>query len=128
MLTEAVETAIRELRESFPDVGFDVVPDNQGGTVVTARDLWIGDGFVPNRSWVAFAITFQYDAADVYPHFLRPDLTRTNGSPELGEAMSRGTWLSAPAIQVSRRSNAMVPGVDTAAIKLTKVLEWLRSR
>lgn len=128
MFTSVVETAIRELRETFPGVDLDVIADGQGGAAVTTGDMWIGDGFAPTRSWVAFAITFQYDAADVYPHFLRPDLSRADGSHDLGAGMSRATWRGSPAVQVSRRSNAKMPGVDTAAIKLTKVLEWLRSR
>jgi hypothetical protein len=37
-------------------------------------------------------------------------------------------WNGAPATQLSRRSNNRIQDLDTAAIKLNKVLAWIRSR
>ena len=37
-------------------------------------------------------------------------------------------WQGRLALQVSRRSNRWSPALDTAAAKLLKVLEWVRSQ
>jgi hypothetical protein len=126
MLTPEVEQAILELRASCPGVGFEVAEDGNGGALVTGTDFFIGDRFRPSRSWVAFAITFQYPATDVYPHFMRADLQRADGTPIAADGLSLGVWRGAPAVQISRRSHGWKQGLDTAAIKLMKVLEWLR--
>jgi hypothetical protein len=92
------------------------------------QGLSLGEKYAPSASWVGFAIGFQYPASDVYPHFVRSDLARVDGRP-LGEAMTTGhTWNAGPAVQVSRRSHKWDRSADTAAIKLAKVLEWIRSR
>jgi len=128
MLTAEVERAIQELRESFPDHELSFVEDDQGGARVTMQAFATGAALKPETTWVGFAITFQYPAADVYPHFLRQDLTRADGRALEGEGISRAPWNGTPAIQLSRRSNRWRAGHDTAAIKLAKVLDWLRTR
>lgn len=45
-----------------------------------------------------------------------------------GQGISVATWEGAPAIQLSRRSNKWRQGEDTAAIKVAKVIQWLRTR
>ena len=61
----------------------------------------------------------------MYPHFVRSDLQRKDGRP-LGEAVTGGhTFLGRSALQLSRRSNRLNPAVDTALLKLMKVLQWL---
>ena len=74
-----------------------------------------------------FAISFQYPYADIYPLFVRPDLTRADGQPH-GEGITPASFESEPALQLSRRSNHLNPEVDTATLKVTKVIEWLRTR
>jgi len=125
MLAPAVQQAIRELEESFPGIDFRVVADGQGGAGVTGHEFLLGDRFKPDRSWIGFAITFQYPAADVYPHFMRPDVTRLLGGPIPGDGLSLANWQGTAAVQISRRSNGWNQQLDTAAIKLTKVLSWL---
>lgn len=92
------------------------------------HDLDVGDQYAPSTGWLGFLITFQYPNADVYPHFLDPDVHRVDGAA-LGEGFqpSNNFWERA-ATQVSRRSNRWNPAVDTAAIKLARVLEWIRSQ
>jgi hypothetical protein len=126
-LNAGVERGIVEIRETFEGHPIDVREDGQGGAVVRVHDLHVGDQYEPSVSWVEFVLTFQYPAADVYPHFLVPDLRRKDRNP-LGDGFGQVTWNSASATQVSRRSNRMNAAVDTAAIKLTKVLQWTRSR
>lgn len=128
MIAPDVTEAIAEIRRSFPNHEVDLAEDGQGGARVTVHGFALGEQYSPSTSWIGFTIGFQYPAADVYPHFVRGDLARRDEKP-LGEAMTTGhTWNGAAAVQVSRRSKRWDRGADTAAIKLTKVLEWLRSR
>lgn len=128
MLTLEVERAVQELRDTYPNNELTFVEDGQGGAQVTMQGFDVGTALSPASTWVGFAITFQYPAADVYPHFVRADLARIDGRPLEGEGMSRASWNGTPAIQLSRRSNRWRQETDTAAMKLFKVLEWLRSR
>lgn len=124
--TPEVNAAVDQLRESFPDSRFDVEPDDQGGALVKVCDVSIGPKFTPQTTWCGFVIPFQYPRADIYPHFIDASIKRADGQP-LGPGLQMTTWRGAAAIQVSRRSNHWDPLVDTAAIKLAKVIEWLRS-
>jgi hypothetical protein len=37
-------------------------------------------------------------------------------------------WQGSPALQISRRSKNLDPLVDTAALKLKKVLQWIQQQ
>lgn len=127
-MTPEVQQAIEEIKTNFPNTQIDIEEESQGGAHVTVHDLDIGSQYIPAKSWVVFTIGFQYPMADVYPHFINSEIKREDGK-ELGEGFSRGqTWQKKEAIQVSRRSNHLNPLLDTAATKLHKVLEWIRSR
>lgn len=127
-MTPEVEVAIKELEQTFPGSRVDIEADADGGASVLVNDLNVGPAYEPESSWVGFQITFQYPRADVYPHFLDGALRRKDGRA-LGEGFSGVTeWRGRPAIQVSRRSNRLNPATDTAATKLAKVLEWVRSK
>jgi len=126
-LKQAVERAIAEIRETFVGHKVDVTEDGDGGARVRVHDLHLGEQYVPSTSWVEFAITFQYPEADVYPHFLVPGLKRVDGAG-LGGEFQQVQWNGSPATQLSRRSNNRIQDLDTAAIKLNKVLTWIRSR
>jgi len=81
--------------------------------------------YVQDSTWIGFRITFQYPYADVYPHFVRADLRRRDGRA-LGDGISGGhKFVGRPAVQLSRRSNHLNPALDTATLKLAKVLQWL---
>lgn len=127
MLKNSVVQAIDMLRCSFPNNRVDVEADGQGGAAVTVHDVELGPQYSPSRSWIGFVVSFQYDATDVYPHFVHSDLARVDGRP-LGQGFGKATWCGRPATQISRRSHGWSPGVDTAAGKLMKVLEWTRSQ
>jgi hypothetical protein len=126
-LKTAVQQAIREIEKTFTGTKVDVTEDGSGGAHVRVQDLHLGDQYQPSVSWVAFAITFQYPEADVYPHFLVAGFARVDGK-SLGESFGQATWEESPVTQVSRRSNNRNQDLDTAAIKLNKVLTWIRSR
>lgn len=123
-----VAEAIEGVRTAYAGHDVEVVPEAQGGAYVAVGNLPLGDRYAPCQSWVGFLIPFQYPSADVYPHFIDGTVTPTDGAP-LGDGFSGPTeWQGRRAWQVSRRSNRWNPATDTAALKLAKVMEWLRSR
>jgi hypothetical protein len=126
-LTPEVAAAVDEIRRTFPENRVEVEEEDQGGAYVVVHDLEIGERFRPSRTWVGFLIGFQYADADVYPHFTDPELGRADGGA-LGTGLTRGSWRDRPAVQISRRSNRWNPATDTAAGKLLKVLQWMRSQ
>jgi hypothetical protein len=126
-VTPAVEEAIQEISRTFPGSRIEAVEDGSGGAFVILEDVPLGDPYQQPTSWIGFQITHTYPYADVYPHFVRHDLSRCDGKP-LGEGMAIGAFRNRPAIQVSRRSNRLDPATNTALLKLLKVLKWLNSR
>jgi hypothetical protein len=131
-MTDAVQQAIAEIRAAFPGHKMDVEPDTDGGAYVKVHDLRLGDEYEPPVSWLAFRITFQYPFADIYPHFCIPTLKRKNGR-SFGAGFNLSNQWQTPkatesAILLSRRSNRLNPETDAAALKLAKVLDWIRTR
>ncbi|OEJ61084.1 hypothetical protein BGM19_26790 [Streptomyces agglomeratus] len=122
-----VTRAIDEVRAAFPDAEINVREEPDGGAVVFLESVDPGAQYQQRETWIGFRITFQYPYSDVYPHFVRGDLSRLDGAV-LGEGMTVTTFEERPAVQISRRSNRLNPATDTAVIKLHKVLTWLRSR
>ncbi len=126
-MTQEVIDAVAEIRAAFPGSDVEEAPEGQGGAYVLVRDLDLGPQYSPRKSWAGFLISFQYPYADVYPHFVDGNLERSDGLP-LGQAFQKVSWRGRPATQISRRSNHWAVGTDTAALKLAKVLEWIRSQ
>jgi hypothetical protein len=126
-MTPEVQQAVEEIRLGFPQAEVQVTEVADGGALVFVSPVDPGPQYQQRETWIGFQITFQYPYSDVYPHFVRGDLTRVDGAA-LGEGTSAGTFGERPAIQLSRRSNRLNPATDTAVIKLQKVLTWLRSR
>ncbi|ADJ43939.1 hypothetical protein AMES_2116 [Amycolatopsis mediterranei S699] len=126
-MTPEVTQAIEEIRAGFPEADVEVTEEADGGAVVFVSPVDPGPQYQQRETWIGFRITFQYPYSDVYPHFVRPDLTRVDGAA-LGEGTTPTPFEERPAIQISRRSNKLNPETDTALLKLQKVLTWLRSR
>ena len=125
-LTPAGAKAIEEIRCTFEGCDVEVEPDGSGGAVVVVRGVPLGCPYAQAEVWFGFQITFQYPYADVYPHFTNLDLARSDGgslSSGFGTASFRGQQV----IQISRRSNRLNPERDTAALKLLKVVTWMKS-
>lgn len=127
-----VQQAVEEIRNWFVGQRVDAEVDTEGGAFVTVHDCDVGSQYERDRSWIGFHITFQYPFADVYPHFCAAGLKRKDGGA-LGEGLSNdATWKTPSrtesAVQISRKSNRWDSSADTAAIKLDKVLQWIRSR
>lgn len=126
-MTPAVEEAVAEIRATYIGHQVDVTPLPDGGACVVVHGLTLSGSFEPNVSWVGFVIGFQYPYADVYPHHIDAQVKRRDGQA-LGEGFSGvQTWQGRSCFQVSRKSNHLDATTDTAALKLAKVLQWLRS-
>ena len=126
-LTPAILLALQELKSAVPESVQLVREDGEGGAYVIQEDLPLGPLYKHETTWVGFRLTFQYPYSDVYPHYVRGDLARRDDKG-LGEAMSPCTFEGRSAIQISRRSNKLNPAVDTARLKLLRVLSWIGSR
>jgi hypothetical protein len=132
-LKDDVKVAIDEIRNAHPDNTVSVEEDGDGGAFVEVDNLVLGQQYDPEKSFVRFRITFQYPFADVYPHFVVAELKRKDSKP-LGESFHSNNegWQpptgTTKTTMVSRRSERRDPTTETAAIKLEKVLAWIRSR
>lgn len=129
-LLPTVTACLEELQAAFPDHEREHRPDGAGGALVRIHDLPLGAAWVPETSWVAFPVSSMYPRAHVYPHFVRPDLTRADGAPmvpPMHQQQRLPVW-DEPATMVSRSSPRWNPARDTAASKLTRVLLWLREQ
>ncbi len=127
-MTPEVQAAIEEIRQSFPGHLVDAQPEPQGGAYVIVHSLDLGERYTPTQGWIGFVVSFQYPRADVYPHFLDGGVRRVDGQPHGLGMYGPIAWRERSALQLSRRSRQWNPAVDTAAAKLHKVLEWVRSR
>ncbi len=126
-ISPSVAQAIKQIRCTFKGCSIEFEEDGSGGAFVVVTGIRLGPPYVQANVWIGFQITFQYPYADVYPHFTNADLSRLNGA-ELGDGFGAGSFRDQPAIQVSRRSNRINPQTDTAALKLLKVVKWMKSR
>ena len=127
-MTPEVEEALEEIRTTFSGHNVTIEPEKQGGAYVIVHDVNISQVYNPPVTWIGFLIDFQYPRSDVYPHFVDGSIKRADNRA-LGEGFSGpNNWQGRQAIQVSRRSNHRNSAVDTAALKLLKVIEWLHTR
>lgn len=132
----AVEGAIAELRKGLPGHDVSVKEDPDGGAYVIVFGISIGERFAPPTSWIGFQITWAYPDADVYPHFIDPQVRYLGAGPapnqhpdgDLPLAMTRGAIMpgfNITAIQISRRSNRRNAATDRALEKLLRVIDFL---
>ena len=122
-----VDEAVAQLRASFPGVTVTAQEDGDGGGIITMYPIDPGPSYHQSETWLKFAISCQYPYSDVYPLFVRVDLTRSDGSNH-GQGVTVGSFCGEPALQLSRRSNRRDPAMDTAARKVARVIEWLQTQ
>ncbi len=127
MMNPHVEQAVEELRCRFSDAEVVARATEDGGAVVTIDPIDLGSAYAPLETWIKFHIGFQYPHADVYPLFVRPDLVRADGQAH-GQGITNASFEDEPALQLSRRSNHRDPAIDTAALKVMKVIQWLKTQ
>jgi hypothetical protein len=126
-MVPAVILAVDQLRAEFADSPLTVREDGEGGAYVIVETLPLGEPYVQESTWMGFRITNSYPYADVYPHYVRIDLSRANGGP-IAPELQRVVFEGREAFQISRRSNRLNPATDTAVLKLRKVISWLLER
>ena len=119
--------AVAELRTTFPCVAVISHEDGDGGGIITMFPIDPGPSYDQRETWLKFAISCQYPYSDVYPLFVRADLTRADGSNH-GVGITVGSFQGEPALQLSRRSNRRDPALDTAARKVARVIQWLQAQ
>ncbi|MGC4174488.1 hypothetical protein [Demequina sp.] len=135
-VTPEIEAAISEIKDQFPEATITVVEDGDGGAYVSLDRVPLGAQYSQRETWMKFQITVTYPVSDVYPQFIDPAVRIVGSSHDddtpMGEGSSVGNFRFANeeilAIQISRRSNHLDPAVDTAALKLAKVMHWLETR
>ena len=125
-MTPEIETAVEQIRQTFAGCELTTRDDGEGGAFIIVEGVSPGSTFRQETTWVGFHLTFQYPFSDVYPVFVRGDLSRTDGRSIAGPGIQTGyTFEGRPAVQLSRRSNHLNPATDTAALKMLKVIKWL---
>jgi len=74
---------------------------------------------------MGFHIPSQYPYADIYPVFIGSEVRRTDGQAFVAPVTHGAAFEGRAAIQVSRRSSAAQQGLQKAATKVLKVLDFL---
>lgn len=132
-LAPAVEKAIASITRQHPGQLIHWA-DGNGGAHVFIESADLGGPYDQAVTWVSFHVPHTLPDGDIYPLWLRPDLSRQDGGP-IGKVDTAGrnflhqnqTWLNEAAVMVSLRSNDRDPRVDSPARKLARVLEAVRS-
>src|SRR5260370_27957472 len=125
-MTPAIQAAVTDVEQSFLGYRVEVTPESQGGAYVIVHDLNLGERYVPATSWIGFLITFQYPYADVYPHFVRADLKRIDGTNMPLGFSGPIVWNGCQALKISRRSKRWTAGGCTVALNVAMVLPLRR--
>lgn len=128
----AVLRALEVIQDAFPDWSVRTCPDGQGGLWVELTEVPLGPPYVQDDTFVVFLLPFTLPGSDIYPMFVRPDLSRLDRAP-LGEgfAVTELSWpaeqVPRPVVQVSRRTRGSF-AQQTASQKVSKVLDWVMAR
>jgi len=121
-LTDAVQAATAQLAEVFEVA---IEPLGDGGAVVTAHEIDVGERWRPTSIDLSFEIAFNYPFAPIYPYFTRPDLEPAAGQA-WPSALQRVGWRGAQRTQVSLRAKRWHPQVDTALGAVLQVQQWFQ--
>ena len=124
MKTE-IQTSIQELQRQFPETVISTRDDGSGGAYVTLTAIALGVRYTPSSTWMGFHIPPLYPYADIYPVFIGSEVRRSDGQAFVPPVTYGATFEGRAAIQVSRRSSAAQQGLQKAATKVLKVLDFL---
>jgi hypothetical protein len=130
---EAVKSALADIVSAYGEDRVRVVPDGQGGAWIEIAEVELGDHYAQDTTFVICLLPFNLPGADVYPLFVRNDLTRRDGKG-LGEGFGTtsvnwpGDAETRPVVQVSRRTRGNAFVLQTPRQKIDKVFDWVRSR
>lgn len=132
-LTPAVTAAVEAIRTQVAG-NLMAWGDGAGGAHVFLESVDLGEPFTQATTWAAFHLPHTLPEGDLYPLWMRPDLSRSDGKP-IGKLNATGQnfmhrdnkWLTEPAVMVSLRSNDRDPRIDSPARKLARILDIVRS-
>src|SRR5687768_11603623 len=102
-----------------------VVPDGQGGAWVEFTNMPLGPPYAQDATFVVVLLPFNLPGSDIYPMFVRDDLSRLDGQPpgqsfQVTQLAWPGDPEPRPVVQVSRRTRGSF-AAQTAAQKVSKV-------
>lgn len=126
-----VDVALENLRSAFgPDV-VSLIGRDGDGAWVRIEGVPLGPGFAQATTFVLAHLAETLPFADIYPIFVRPDLSRVDGQP-LAAPVTYGHTAGPPdapvaVAQLSRRTRGDA-SQQTAADKVAKVMNWLRGQ
>lgn len=124
-----IAEALDEIRATFGDTSVSAKVVEDENVWVTVSDVFLGEQWDPSHSTVSFTISFQYPYADCYPHFIDASVKRTDGGQlPPGMQPAQQTPRGDTAVMISRRNNHVAEVPDTAAVKLVKVINWVRAQ
>lgn len=132
VLKHAVTRGVEEIVRAYGRSRVRAVPDGQGGAWIEISRVPLGEPYDQGDTFLVCLLPFNLPTADVYPMFVRSDLTRTDGGAHgAGFGVTTLQWpgeaTPRPVIQLSRRT-AGDPSAQTPLQKIEKVLHWLRTR
>jgi hypothetical protein len=131
-LKQAVDDALSQIRACCEDVTINTYGDGQGGAWVELVDVPLGEPYTQDKTFLVFLLPFTLPGSDIYPMFIRGDLSRLDGRP-LGEgfAVTELAWpgdpTPRPVVQVSRKTRGSF-AAQTATQKVAKVMHWVLSQ
>jgi hypothetical protein len=79
-MTPDAQEAVYEIKQHFRGFNVLIGPDKDGGACVIVEDVALGAPYAQPDSWIGFHITHACPYADVYPHFVRHDLSRSDAT------------------------------------------------
>ncbi len=127
LIVDNVQAAIGEIEGTFAPSPVVVVPDGQGGARVIVERAVLGPPYVQALTWLGAHLPAQLPYSDVYPVFVDGALRRCDGASLVAPITPGHSFMNRPAVQVSRRSNRVDLDIQSAAMKLQKVLHWMRT-
>ena len=126
-IVDGVQAAIGEIEGTFAPSPVVVEPDGQGGARVIVEQAPLGLPYVQSVTWLGAHLPAQLPYSDVYPVFVAAELSRCDGTPLVAPITPGHSFMNRSAVQVSRRSNRVDLNTQSAAMKLQKVLHWMRT-
>lgn len=126
MTNQAVLEVVEHLREEFPDATVTFTPDGGGGGAVIVEPVHIPN-CAPASTWIGANLSPLVPFADVYPVFIGPDVKRADGRALTGPVQSvQAAVVGRSALQISRATRTLVNTPQAAALKLRKVLDFVK--
>lgn len=123
----AALAGLHEVEATFEHHPVYAWPDGAGGVHVVIEDVPLGPAWAQERSWLAFTINYLYPNADTYPHYVRVDLARADGTALVVPFHPGHVFQDMAAIMVSRSSPQRITGLATAARKALSVISFIQN-